>query len=138
MGAPPGYVGYEEGGQLTDAVRRKPYSVVLFDETEKAHPDVFNALLPILDDGRLTDAQGRTVNFRNTVIIMTSTIGSRYLLDGVTGSGEISERAREQVMGELRRADCRAGLRPSVPRATAAPLHPARGLDENGPIADRR
>jgi ATP-dependent Clp protease ATP-binding subunit ClpB len=104
VGAPPGYVGYEEGGQLTAAVRRKPYSVVLFDEIEKAHPDVFNALLQILDDGRLTDAQGRTVNFRNTVIIMTSNIGSPYLLDGVTASGEISERAREQGMGELRAA----------------------------------
>jgi ATP-dependent Clp protease ATP-binding subunit ClpB len=102
MGAPPGYVGYEEGGQLTEAVRRKPYSVVLFDEIEKAHADVFNTLLQILDDGRLTDAQGRTVNFRNTVIIMTSNIGSLYLLDGVTDSGEISEDARERVMGELR------------------------------------
>jgi ATP-dependent Clp protease ATP-binding subunit ClpB len=102
MGAPPGYVGYEEGGQLTEAVRRKPYSVVLFDEIEKAHPDVFNTLLQILDDGRLTDAQGRTVDFRNTVIIMTSNIGSPYLLEGVTASGGISEQAREQVMGELR------------------------------------
>ena len=82
VGAPPGYVGYEEGGQLTEAVRRKPYSVVLFDEIEKAHPDVFNTLLQVLDDGRLTDAQGRTVDFRNTVIIMTSNIGSLYLLDG--------------------------------------------------------
>ncbi|HEY2162318.1 MAG TPA: AAA family ATPase, partial [Solirubrobacteraceae bacterium] len=99
---PPGYVGYEEGGQLTEAVRRKPYSVVLFDEIEKAHPDVFNTLLQILDDGRLTDAQGRTVNFRNTVIIMTSNIGSLYLLDGLTSTGEISEEARERVMGELR------------------------------------
>ena len=87
IGAPPGYVGYEEGGQLTEAVRRKPYSVVLFDEIEKAHPDVFNTLLQILDDGRLTDAQGRTVNFRNTVIIMTSNIGSLYLLDGLTDDG---------------------------------------------------
>ena len=102
MGAPPGYVGYEEGGQLTEAVRRKPYSVVLFDEIEKAHPDVFNTLLQILDDGRLTDAQGRTVNFRNTVIIMTSNIGSLYLLDGVSGDGEIQVDARERVMGELR------------------------------------
>jgi ATP-dependent Clp protease ATP-binding subunit ClpB len=102
MGAPPGYVGYEEGGQLTEAVRRKPYSVVLFDEVEKAHPDVFNALLQILDDGRLTDAQGRTVNFRNTVIIMTSNIGSLYLLDGVTADGEIREDARDRVMTELR------------------------------------
>jgi ATP-dependent Clp protease ATP-binding subunit ClpB len=102
MGAPPGYVGYEEGGQLTEAVRRKPYSVVLFDEIEKAHPDVFNTLLQILEDGRLTDAQGRTVNFRNTVVIMTSNIGSLYLLDGVTDDGEIREDARERVMGELR------------------------------------
>jgi ATP-dependent Clp protease ATP-binding subunit ClpB len=102
MGAPPGYVGFEEGGQLTEAVRRKPYSVVLFDEIEKAHPDVFNTLLAILDDGRLTDAQGRTVNFQNTVIIMTSNIGSMYLLDGVTQEGEIAEEARERVMGELR------------------------------------
>ncbi|MCW3020395.1 MAG: ATP-dependent Clp protease, partial [Solirubrobacterales bacterium] len=102
MGAPPGYVGYEEGGQLTEAVRRKPYSVVLFDEIEKAHPDVFNTLLQILDDGRLTDAQGRTVNFRNTVVIMTSNIGSLHLLDGVTDTGEIREDARERVIGELR------------------------------------
>jgi ATP-dependent Clp protease ATP-binding subunit ClpB len=102
MGAPPGYIGYEEGGQLTEAVRRKPYSVVLFDEIEKAHPDVFNALLQILDDGRLTDAQGRTVNFRNTVIIMTSNIGSLYLLDGLTDDGEIRQDARDRVMGELR------------------------------------
>jgi ATP-dependent Clp protease ATP-binding subunit ClpB len=103
MGAPPGYVGYEEGGQLTEAVRRKPYSVVLFDEIEKAHPDVFNTLLQILDDGRLTDAQGRTVNFRNTVVIMTSNIGSLYLLDGLSeDGGEIRPDARERVMGELR------------------------------------
>src|SRR5438309_5170221 len=102
VGSPPGYVGYEEGGQLTEAVRRKPFSVVLFDEIEKAHPDVFNTLLQILDDGRLTDAQGRTVNFRNTVIIMTSNIGSLYLLDGITDSGEIQEEARERVMGDLR------------------------------------
>jgi ATP-dependent Clp protease ATP-binding subunit ClpB len=102
MGAPPGYVGYEEGGQLTEAVRRRPYSVVLFDEIEKAHPDVFNTLLQILDDGRLTDAQGRTVNFSNTVIIMTSNIGSLYLLEGVNDRGEIGDEARELVMGELR------------------------------------
>jgi ATP-dependent Clp protease ATP-binding subunit ClpB len=102
MGAPPGYVGYEEGGQLTEAVRRKPYSVVLFDEIEKAHPDVFNALLQILDDGRLTDAQGRTVDFRNTVIIMTSNIGSLYLLEGLTDDGEIPEDVRGRVMAELR------------------------------------
>ena len=103
VGAPPGYVGYEEGGQLTEAVRRKPYSVVLFDEIEKAHADVFNTLLQVLDDGRLTDAQGRTVNFRNTVIIMTSNIGSEYLMDGVTPSGEIKPDARALVLGELRR-----------------------------------
>jgi ATP-dependent Clp protease ATP-binding subunit ClpB len=102
MGAPPGYVGYEEGGQLTEAVRRKPYSVVLFDEIEKAHPDVFNALLQILDDGRLTDAQGRTVDFRNTVIIMTSNIGSMHLLDAHGESGEIPDDVRDRVMGELR------------------------------------
>jgi ATP-dependent Clp protease ATP-binding subunit ClpB len=102
MGAPPGYIGYEEGGQLTEAVRRKPYSVVLFDEIEKAHPDVFNTLLQILEDGRLTDAQGRTVNFRNTVIIMTSNIGSLYLLDGLTDEGEIRDDARDRVFGELR------------------------------------
>jgi ATP-dependent Clp protease ATP-binding subunit ClpB len=102
VGAPPGYVGYDEGGQLTEAVRRKPYSVVLFDEIEKAHPDVFNTLLQILDDGRLTDSQGRMVDFRNTVIIMTSNIGSLYLLDGVTREGEIAPEARDRVMGELR------------------------------------
>ncbi|HEX7300206.1 MAG TPA: ATP-dependent chaperone ClpB [Solirubrobacteraceae bacterium] len=102
VGAPPGYIGYDEGGPLTEAVRRKPYSVVLFDEIEKAHPDVFNTLLQILDDGRLTDAQGRTVNFRNTVIIMTSNIGSLHLLDGVTDRGEIRDDARERVLGELR------------------------------------
>jgi ATP-dependent Clp protease ATP-binding subunit ClpB len=102
MGAPPGYVGYEEGGQLTEAVRRKPYSVVLFDEIEKAHADVFNTLLQVLEDGRITDAQGRTVDFRNTVIIMTSNIGSEYLLDGVTIDGEIKPDARERVMSELR------------------------------------
>ncbi|MEM7164760.1 MAG: ATP-dependent chaperone ClpB [Planctomycetota bacterium] len=107
LGAPPGYVGYEEGGQLTEAVRRKPYSVILFDEIEKAHPDVFNVLLQILDDGRATDSQGRTVDFRNAVIIMTSNLGSTYLLDGVTGDGEISAEAREAVMTELRR-----GFRP--------------------------
>lgn len=103
IGAPPGYVGYEEGGQLTEAVRRKPYSVILFDEIEKAHHDVFNVLLQILDDGRLTDAQGRTVDFKNTVIIMTSNIGSEYLLEGVTDRGEIKEEARDRVMGALRR-----------------------------------
>ncbi len=102
VGAPPGYVGYEEGGQLTEAVRRKPYSVVLFDEIEKAHHDVFNTLLQVLDDGRLTDAQGRTVSFRNTVLIMTSNIGSQYLLEGVTAEAEIKPEARELVMSELR------------------------------------
>ncbi|MCX8037895.1 MAG: ATP-dependent chaperone ClpB [Candidatus Sumerlaeia bacterium] len=102
VGAPPGYVGYEEGGQLTEAVRRKPYSVVLFDEIEKAHHDVFNVLLQILDDGRLTDAQGRTVDFKNTVIIMTSNIGSHHLTEGITESGEIKEAVRERVMRELR------------------------------------
>ncbi|GHD07762.1 chaperone protein ClpB [Streptomyces violarus] len=102
MGAPPGYIGYEEGGQLTEAVRRKPYSVVLFDEIEKAHTDVFNTLLQVLDDGRITDAQGRTVDFRNTVIIMTSNIGSEHLLDGATAEGEIKPDARALVMGELR------------------------------------
>jgi len=103
VGAPPGYVGYEEGGQLTEAVRRKPYSVVLFDEIEKAHADVFNTLLQVLDDGRLTDAQGRTVDFRNTVVIMTSNIWSDYLVDGVTSDGEIKPDARGLVMSELRR-----------------------------------
>jgi len=103
IGAPPGYVGYEEGGQLTEAVRRKPYSVILFDEIEKAHHDVFNVLLQILDDGRVTDAQGRTVDFKNTVIIMTSNIGSQFLLDGVTADGEIKESARTAVLAELRR-----------------------------------
>jgi ATP-dependent Clp protease ATP-binding subunit ClpB len=102
VGAPPGYVGYEEGGQLTEAVRRKPYSVVLLDEIEKAHPDVFNTLLQVLDDGRLTDAQGHTVNFRNTIIIMTSNIGSEYLLDGITSDGEIKPEAREEVLAALR------------------------------------
>ncbi|GAA3062829.1 ATP-dependent chaperone ClpB [Pseudonocardia yunnanensis] len=102
VGAPPGYVGYEEGGQLTEAVRRRPYAVVLFDEIEKAHADVFNTLLQVLDDGRLTDAQGRTVNFRNTVIIMTSNIGSQYLLDGVTPDGQLKPEARDLVLAELR------------------------------------
>ena len=102
IGAPPGYVGYEEGGQLTEAVRRHPYCVLLFDEFEKAHPDVANVMLQILDDGRLTDGQGRTVDFRNTVIIMTSNIGSHYLLEGVTSTGEITPAARQQVMAELR------------------------------------
>jgi ATP-dependent Clp protease ATP-binding subunit ClpB len=107
IGAPPGYVGYEEGGQLTEAVRRKPYSVLLFDEIEKAHPDVFNILLQILDDGRVTDSHGRTVSFKNTVIIMTSNIGSAYLLDGITAVGDIREDARINVMNELK-----SGFRP--------------------------
>ena len=102
IGAPPGYVGYEEGGQLTEAVRRKPYSVVLFDEIEKAHPDVFNILLQVLDDGRITDSQGRTVDFKNTILIMTSNIGSQYLLDGIQDDGSISEEARNLVMQDLR------------------------------------
>jgi len=102
VGAPPGYVGYEEGGQLTEAVRRKPYSVVLFDEIEKAHHDVFNVLLQILDDGRLTDSQGRTVDFKNTVVILTSNVGSPHLLDGIGHDNEIREDARDAVMGELR------------------------------------
>ncbi len=102
IGAPPGYVGYDEGGQLTEAVRRKPYSVVLFDEIEKAHPDVFNVLLQVLDDGRITDSQGRTVDFKNTILIMTSNIGAQYLLDGIDGEGNISEEARGEVEGDLR------------------------------------
>jgi ATP-dependent Clp protease ATP-binding subunit ClpB len=101
VGAPPGYVGYEEGGQLTEAVRRRPYSVVLFDEIEKAHPDVFNVLLQIMDDGRITDGQGRTVDFKNTVLIMTSNIGAITLLEGISPAGEISESVRESVMGAL-------------------------------------
>ena len=107
IGAPPGYVGYDEGGQLTEAVRRHPYSVVLFDEVEKAHPDVFNILLQILDDGRITDSQGRTVDFKNTIIILTSNLGSSYLLDGINDKGEISDEARSKVM-----ADLRASFRP--------------------------
>ena len=102
IGAPPGYVGYEEGGQLTEAVRRKPYSVVLFDEIEKAHPDVFNVLLQVLDDGRITDSQGRTVDFKNTILIMTSNIGSAYLLDGIEADGTIRQSAQDEVMEDLR------------------------------------
>ena len=102
IGAPPGYVGYDEGGQLTEAVRRKPYSVVLFDEIEKAHPDVFNVLLQVLDDGRITDSQGRTVDFKNTILIMTSNIGSQYLLDGINEDGTIKPEAQEMVMNDLR------------------------------------
>ena len=101
IGAPPGYVGYDQGGQLTEAVRRKPFSVILFDEVEKAHPDVFNVLLQVLDDGRITDSQGRTVDFKNTIIILTSNIGSQYLLDGINDQGEISESARSAVTSEL-------------------------------------
>lgn len=104
IGAPPGYVGYEEGGQLTEAVRRKPYSVVLFDEVEKAHPDVFNVLLQVLDDGRITDSQGRTVDFKNTILILTSNLGSEYLLDGVKADGTIDENAKAQVQALLRRS----------------------------------
>ena len=107
IGAPPGYVGYEEGGQLTEAVRRKPYSVVLFDEIEKAHPDVFNVLLQVLDDGRITDSQGRTVDFKNTILILTSNIGSSYLLEGIDENGQITEEARDRAMNDLR-----AGFRP--------------------------
>ncbi|OUQ77068.1 ATP-dependent chaperone ClpB [Flavonifractor sp. An100] len=104
IGAPPGYVGYEEGGQLTEAVRRKPYSVILFDEVEKAHPDVFNVLLQVLDDGRVTDSQGRTVDFKNTIIILTSNLGSQFLLDGIDANGEISQQARDQVSELLKRS----------------------------------
>ncbi|MCK4509430.1 MAG: AAA family ATPase, partial [Desulfuromonadales bacterium] len=107
IGAPPGYVGFEEGGQLTEAVRRHPYSVVLFDEIEKAHPDVFNVLLQVLDDGRITDSHGRTVDFKNTVVIMTSNVGSQHLLEGVTNDGQIKEGAREMVLRDLR-----SGFRP--------------------------
>ena len=103
IGAPPGYVGYDEGGQLTEAVRRKPYSVILFDEIEKAHPDVFNILLQLLDDGRLTDNQGRTVDFKNTIIIMTSNIGSAYLTDNIHEDGTIDEKVKQQVEDELKK-----------------------------------
>jgi ATP-dependent Clp protease ATP-binding subunit ClpB len=102
IGAPPGYIGYEEGGQLTEAVRRKPYTVILFDEIEKAHPDVFNVLLQVLDDGRITDSQGRTVDFKNTIIILTSNIGSRYLLEGIGEDGYISSECEDMVMTDLR------------------------------------
>jgi ATP-dependent Clp protease ATP-binding subunit ClpB len=102
IGAPPGYVGYDEGGQLTEAVRRRPYSVVLFDEVEKAHPDVFNILLQVLDDGRITDSQGRTVDFKNTILIMTSNIGSQYLLDGMDENGNISQESQSAVLEDLR------------------------------------
>ena len=102
IGAPPGYVGYEEGGQLTEAVRRHPYCVVLFDEVEKAHPDVFNVLLQVLDDGRITDSQGRTVDFKNTIIILTSNLGSSYILEGITPDGEISQQAKDEVNALLK------------------------------------
>ena len=102
IGSAPGYVGFDEGGQLTEKVRRKPYSVVLFDEIEKAHPDVFNVLLQVLDDGRITDSQGRTVNFKNTIIIMTSNLGSQYILDGIDKDGNISDEAKEQVSALLK------------------------------------
>ena len=104
IGAPPGYVGYEEGGQLTEAVRRKPYSVILFDEIEKAHPDVFNILLQVLDDGRITDSQGRTVDFKNTIIILTSNLGSDYILEGIEANGEISDNAKEKVSQLLKQS----------------------------------
>jgi ATP-dependent Clp protease ATP-binding subunit ClpB len=129
IGAPPGYVGYDEGGQLSEAVRRKPYSVVLFDEIEKAHPDVFNVLLQVLDDGRITDSQGRTVDFKNTVIIMTSNIGSRHLLEGVEGN-EIKESTRESVM-----ADLRQHFRPEfLNRVDETVLFKPLGLEEIGRI----
>ena len=131
IGAPPGYVGYDEGGQLTEAIRRKPYAVVLFDEVEKAHPDVFNVLLQVLDDGRITDAQGRTVDFKNTIIIMTSNIGSRFLLEGVVGD-TIPESVRESVMAELR-----ASFRPEfLNRIDETILFKPLTLEEIGSIVD--
>jgi len=131
IGAPPGYVGYDEGGQLTEAVRRKPYAVVLFDEIEKAHPDVFNVLLQVLDDGRITDSQGRTVDFKNTIVIMTSNLGSRFLLEGVTGD-EIPESVRESVMAEVRRS-----FRPEfLNRIDEIILFKPLTLDEIGQIVD--
>ena len=125
IGAPPGYVGYDEGGQLTEAVRRKPYSVVLFDEVEKAHPDVFNILLQILDDGRITDSQGRTVDFKNTIIILTSNLGSQYLLDGIGPDGEITADAREHVQAR------------AAPRLPAGVPQPS-GRDSHVPSAHAR
>ena len=104
IGAPPGYVGFDEGGQLTEAVRRKPYAVLLFDEIEKAHTDVFNILLQVLDDGRITDSQGRTVDFKNTIIILTSNLGSEFLLSGIHENGEIKDEAKENVMALLKRS----------------------------------
>jgi ATP-dependent Clp protease ATP-binding subunit ClpB len=131
IGAPPGYVGYDEGGQLTEAVRRKPYSVVLFDEIEKAHPDVFNVLLQVLDDGRITDSQGRTVDFKNVVIIMTSNIGSRHLLEGVKGD-DIPESVRESVMADLRQS-----FRPEfLNRVDETVLFKPLTLEEIGQIVD--
>ncbi|MEG2570681.1 MAG: AAA family ATPase, partial [Clostridia bacterium] len=102
VGAPPGYVGYDEGGQLTEAIRKKPYAVILFDEVEKAHPDVFNILLQVLDDGRITDSQGRTVDFKNAIVILTSNIGSNFILDGISADGAISDEARAQVNAMLK------------------------------------
>jgi len=132
VGAPPGYIGYDEGGQLTEAVRRKPYCVLLFDEIEKAHPDVFNILLQILDDGRVTDSHGRTVSFKNTVIIMTSNIGSAYLLEGITARGDIKEDARKSVMNELK-----AGFRPEfLNRVDDIVLFKPLHIDEIIKIAD--
>ena len=131
-GRPPATSGYEEGGQLTDAVRRNPYAVVLFDEIEKAHPDVFNTLLQVLDDGRLTDGKGRTVDFRNTVLIMTSNIGSEYLLEGSSDAGEIKPDARERVMGELR-----LRFRPEIPQP-ARRCGPVQTSDPCRDRADRR
>ncbi len=131
IGAPPGYIGYDEGGQLTEAVRRKPYAVILFDEIEKAHPDVFNVLLQVLDDGRITDAQGRTVDFKNTVIIRTSNIGSRFLLEGVHGD-TIPDPVRESVMAELRKS-----FRPEfLNRVDETILFKPLTLEEIGSIVD--
>lgn len=145
IGAPPGYVGYEEGGQLTEAVRRKPYSVVLFDEIEKAHPDVFNVLLQVLDDGRITDSQGRTVDFKNTILIMTSNIGSSYLLEGIDDEGNIRDEAQKLVMNDLRahfrpeflnRLDETILFKPLSKRDIASIIHLL--LDElNGRLKDR-
>jgi ATP-dependent Clp protease ATP-binding subunit ClpB len=132
VGAPPGYIGYEEGGQLTEAVRRKPYSVILFDEIEKAHHDVFNILLQILEDGRLTDSHGRTVNFKNTIVIMTSNVGSPVLLEGIDEDGKIREGARREVMDELRR-----GFRPEfLNRVDDVVLFKPLTLGEIGMIVD--
>ena len=129
IGAPPGYVGYEEGGQLTEAVRRKPYAVVLFDEIEKAHPDVFNVLLQVLDDGRITDSQGRTVDFKNTIIILTSNLGSPYILEGITETGEISQEAREKVDALLKQSFRPEFLKSGRDRLLQAPDSPERGRD---------